>query len=263
MLPTSPEAFLLHLLRLFAWLALLAAIFVPLERLFALHPQRLLRRGLARDLFYFFLNGLLPAVLLAVPMAILAGLAASLIPEFWRGWLSELPFWARLLLALVVAEIGAYWGHRWSHSVPLLWRFHRLHHANEHVDWLTNSAAHPVDVVFVRLCGLSAVYAVGLGQAGAGAPDLVPALVAVLGTVWGFFIHANIRWRFGPLEHLVSTPAFHHWHHTRHEHVDRNFAALFPWVDRIFGTLHLPRGEWPKQYGVMDEAPRQGPAQRP
>jgi sterol desaturase/sphingolipid hydroxylase (fatty acid hydroxylase superfamily) len=66
--------------------------------------------------------------------------------------------------------------------------------------------------------------------------------------MWGFFIHSNIRVRLGPLEWLLSTPAFHHWHHTRHDHVDRNFAAMLPVLDRIFGTHHLPRS-WPSEYG--------------
>jgi sterol desaturase/sphingolipid hydroxylase (fatty acid hydroxylase superfamily) len=242
----------IQMLRLGIWLALLAAIFVPLERLFALHPKPFFRAGLARDLGLFFLNGLIPAFLLAFPIAAFATLSAALIPGVWREFLAELPFWLRLVLALLVAEVGAYWGHRASHAVPFLWRFHRVHHSAEHVDWLTNTNAHPLDLVFVRLCGLAAVYAVGLGQASAGAPDLVPVLVTIFGVIWGFFVHANLRWRFGPFEQLLATPAFHHWHHTKHEHVDRNFAALLPFVDRIFGTLHLPRGEWPREYGVND-----------
>jgi len=70
------------------------------------------------------------------------------------------------------------------------------------------------------------------------------------GTFWGFFIHANVRWRFGPLEWLIATPAFHHWHHTRGEHADRNYAAMLPWLDRLFGTYYMPRKAWPANYGT-------------
>ena len=55
---------------------------------------------------------------------------------------------ARLLAAFAVSEIGGYWGHRLSHEIPLLWRFHSLHHAPEHIDWLINTRAHPLDQVF-------------------------------------------------------------------------------------------------------------------
>ena len=79
-----------------------------------------------------------------------------------------------------------------------------------------------------------------------------PIAITLLGTLLGFFIHANVRFRFGPLEYLVAMPAFHHWHHSRTDHIDHNYAATFPWIDRIFGTLYLP-GHFPADYGI--EAP--------
>ena len=54
----------------------------------------------------------------------------------------------------------------------------------------------------------------------------------------------------------MSTPAFHHWHHTNDENRDHNYAALLPAVDRLFGTHHLP-AHWPPTYGV-DEPPPPG-----
>ena len=69
------------------------------------------------------------------------------------------------------------------------------------------------------------------------------------GTAWTFFIHANVRLRFGPLEWLLATPAFHHWHHTNCERRDHNYSAILPFVDRMFGTHYLPP-HWPAVYGV-------------
>ena len=88
----------------------------------------------------------------------------------------------------------------------------------------------------------------------AGTANLVPALVLLIGSLWGFFVHANVRWRFGPLEWLLATPAFHHWHHTNDgpDRVNKNYAAMFPWVDGMFGTLLLPRGTRPERYGIDD-----------
>jgi sterol desaturase/sphingolipid hydroxylase (fatty acid hydroxylase superfamily) len=82
--------------------------------------------------------------------------------------------------------------------------------------------------------------------------DLLPLLVTLVGTVWGFFIHANLRWRFGCLEWFISTPAFHHWHHTKDNlHViNKNYAAMLPWMDKLFGTYYLPKDAWPKRYGI-------------
>jgi sterol desaturase/sphingolipid hydroxylase (fatty acid hydroxylase superfamily) len=72
--------------------------------------------------------------------------------------------------------------------------------------------------------------------------------------MWGFLIHANVRWRLGPLEWLIATPAFHHWHHTLAEPRDRNYATMLPCMDWIFGTYYLPRN-WPSSYGIEAKLP--------
>jgi len=77
----------------------------------------------------------------------------------------------------------------------------------------------------------------------------VPLLIMVIATLWGFFIHSNLRWRFGWLGLLVSTPAFHHWHHTRDEHVNKNYASMLPIMDLLFGTSYMPK-QWPTKYGT-------------
>lgn len=234
--------------RLCVRLALLAAIFVPLERFFALHPAKLFYRGWAVDLGYYFLNALTPIFLLA-PAAALLGQGLHLILPYrvlhlTDGW----SFWTRAAAAVVVGEIGYYWGHRFSHEIPLLWRFHAVHHSAEHLGFLVNTRAHPLDLVFARLCMLTPLTALGLGFPG-GANAGLPAVVLLFGLTWSYFIHANVRWRLGPLEHLVATPAFHHWHHTKLNHVNRNYSTLLPLIDRFFGTFYLPHS-WPEAYGT-------------
>ena len=237
-----------ELLRLILWLAILGAIFLPLERLFAQRRQPIWRRQVLVDLFYFFFNGLILSGLLAIPAALLALLVKSLLPDAFLQTVAALPLPMRLIAALVIGDLGAYWGHRWTHEIPLLWRFHAVHHSAPEIDWLVNTRAHPVDLVFTRFCGLVPLFALGLAQPTPGG-DLPAILAAVIGTGWGFFIHANLRFRFGWLERLISTPAFHHWHHTNDAMRDRNYAALLPAIDRMFGTLHLPPA-WPVEYGI-------------
>jgi sterol desaturase/sphingolipid hydroxylase (fatty acid hydroxylase superfamily) len=241
--------FTVDVLRLTLWLVILAVVFVPLERSFALRPQKLLRTGVAADLGFYFASSLLPAVLIAPPMALFAVAIQRVEPPALIGWASGLPAWSHFALALLVSEVGSYWGHRWSHQIPLLWRFHSLHHSPEQMDWLVNSRGHPVDMVFVRLCGMMPLCVLGLSQPSSGARFAIAA--AFVTTFWGFFIHANVRWRLGWFEQVVATPAFHHWHHTRSGPVNRNYATLLPGLDRLFGTLHLPR-DWPAAYGIDD-----------
>jgi sterol desaturase/sphingolipid hydroxylase (fatty acid hydroxylase superfamily) len=237
------------------WLAVLCIVFVPLERLFAIQPDRILRKDVGIDLAYFFLNSALTALLMSVPVGLLAWATRSAMPESLLAATSAIPLWARALATMVAGEVGYYWGHRLSHELPFLWRFHAIHHSAEHVDFLVSTRAHPVDMVFGRFCGLVPIYVLGLGGPIGPAGSLVTIVVTVLGMFWGFFIHANLKWRFGPLEWLISTPAFHHWHHTLTP-INRNYSSTLPWVDWIFGTFYLPRNEFPTSYGIKDKLPQ-------
>lgn len=234
---------------------LLVVIFLPLEHLFSLHPRKFLRKSLAQDLGYYFLNNLVPGMLLAVPFSLIAYAAHVLVPQGLHDAITAWPLWQRALAALVVGEIGFYWGHRWCHEIPFLWRFHSVHHSAENIYFLISARAHPLDNVFNRLCGLAPVYILGIATPLTPEGGTVAALLVLLLTMWGFFIHANVRWRLGPLEWLIATPAFHHWHHTLGEQRDRNYAPMLPWIDWIFGTLHLPRKEWPSAYGIEAKLP--------
>jgi sterol desaturase/sphingolipid hydroxylase (fatty acid hydroxylase superfamily) len=244
-------SFALDIVRLCVWLVLLVVVFVPLERLWTLRPQKVFRKAIGTDLLYYFLNSLVPKLLLIVPLTLVAAAVHRVVPSAFYSSVSALPLWIRLAAALIVGEVGAYWAHRWLHEIPLLWRFHAIHHSAEEIDWLVNTRAHPVDVLFTRLCDMVPLYVLGLAQPMANKLDLVPLLVTVIGTMWGFFIHANVNWRFGFLEWLVSSPAFHHWHHTNDgpDRINKNYAAMLPWVDKLFGTFYLPK-QWPEKYGI-------------
>ncbi len=236
-------------LRACAWLAIVVFVFVPLERLFHVRRARVLGATPGGDIVFFFLNNFVPPLLLLAPLAAAAWLGYRLVPPAFHAWIETWPLWLRAAAAFVVADLGFYWGHRWMHRVPFLWRFHAVHHAPQHLYFLISARAHPIDNAIIRVCGLIPITVLGLGAPASVQGSLVATLVMLVLTLWGFFIHANVRWRFGPLEWLLATPAFHHWHHVRDAPRDRNFASMLPLWDRLFGTHHAAP-QFPPAYGL-------------
>ncbi len=255
------DALLLSLLRLVVWLLLLCVVFLPFERLFAVNRRNIFCKSFAGDIGFYLISGLVPGLLLSLPLGLAALGAHAVVPWRVQAAAASLPLWGRAAAALVVGEIGFYWGHRWSHEIPLLWRFHSVHHNPTQLYFLISARAHPIDNAFIRLCGLVPVYALGIATPLTPSGGLISALLVLAITMWGFLIHANLRLRLGPLEWLISTPAFHHWHHTLAEPRDRNFASMLPMIDWLFGTYHLPRKAWPTAYGIEGELPRSLPGQ--
>jgi sterol desaturase/sphingolipid hydroxylase (fatty acid hydroxylase superfamily) len=254
--------FVTWVLRPMIWLLLLSVIFIPVERLFAVRKQKIFRRGMLVDLGYYFINNpLIPALVLSVPLTLAVAVGHRVLPASYYAAISGMPLWLHLFVSLLIAEIGFYWGHRWSHEFPLLWRFHAVHHSAEHMDFLVNTRAHIVDLLFTRFCGLMPLSLFGLAVPFDRSGNEVLLIIGLVGTIWEFFIHANVRWRFGPLEWIVSTPAFHHWHHNFADPINMNYAAMFAWLDKVFGTYHAPKGAWPKTYGIPDPMPNSIPEQ--
>lgn len=248
MLATLPQ----RVLGLSVWLLAMAAVLVPLERRWGLRRQAVIREQFGDDVVYFFLGGILP-VFVVVLVAGLAQWARSHGPVILETWLAALPFGWRAILTTVMAELVFYWTHRCSHE--WLWRFHAIHHSPKQIDWLVNTRAHPLDLAFSRSLSTLVLSLLGLSVIGAGdgtGMTTLLAVVVVFNTTWGFFIHSNLRWRFGVLEYLITTPAFHHWHHATGATmlVNKNYAGLLPWMDRLFGTFFLPPGRYPKRYGT-------------
>jgi sterol desaturase/sphingolipid hydroxylase (fatty acid hydroxylase superfamily) len=222
-----------------------SALFIPLERVFARLPdQPIFRRSWRTDLSYFFVSTLF------VQVTTLLTLQPAMILFSWashpgvQAWVAAQPFLLQFLAILFVADLTQYWVHRAFHRVPWLWRFHRIHHSADTMDWLAGSRLHLVDIAVTRGLSYVPVYVLGFAEA-----PLFAYVVFV--SIQATFIHANLRFELPALRGLLATPHFHHWHHAADaDAVDKNFAVHLQVLDRIFGTFHLPRGRWPGAYGL-------------
>ncbi len=225
-----------------------ATLFVPMERAFPLkHEQSAFRIGWLTDAQYFFMSHALVqmmSVLVLLPVVNLGGmLAVTKVQQF----VVILPLPVQFIACLVIADFVQYWVHRAFHRVPLLWRFHRVHHSVRAMDWLAGSRLHLVDVIITRGLVLLPLVLLGFDEL---------AIFAYLGFVsfHAVFIHANFAPRLSWLERWIVMPRFHHWHHARESKaIDKNFAVHLPWIDRIFGTKYLPHDKWPSSYGIVGE----------
>jgi sterol desaturase/sphingolipid hydroxylase (fatty acid hydroxylase superfamily) len=136
----------------------------------------------------------------------------------------------RVAVAWLAIELAHYAMHRAMHRVPLLWRFHRLHHAPEPLVWTTAWYVHPVDATLSATSSIVAALAVG-------GSSPMAAWFIVTRRIWSIVLHANLEWPTSPLDALVATPAFHALHH-REDLPPGNFASTLPVLDRMFGTYH-------------------------
>ncbi len=237
-------------------LLMLTAIFWAAEFFWpSLPKQKRIRRGFRLDLLYWFITPVVSkpiaqgvVLLVIAPLFLLLGYKLDK-ETFAQGWgpLLHLPIWLQTILVLVVGDFTGYWNHRWFHSRKL-WKFHAIHHSSKDLDWLSAVRLHPVNEIGSRVIQVLPFVFMGFS------PALLASYVPFL-TFYAIFLHANISWDFGPLKYVMATPRFHRWHHTKEdEAIDKNFAALFPIWDILFGTYYMPKDKVPTEFGVHDDS---------
>jgi sterol desaturase/sphingolipid hydroxylase (fatty acid hydroxylase superfamily) len=224
-------------------LLVLGLVFIPLEWLFFLRPQKVLREGWQTDLKHFFVSHAgvqLLSFAALIPAQVFLAWAVRL--DFQQAVASQ-PLWLQFIELIIAVDFMTYWIHRAFHQVPWLWSFHAIHHSSREMDWLAGSRIHVVDALITRSVAFVPVFLLGF------APSALYAYLVFV-SFHAVFIHANVRWRFPALRWAISTPEYHHWHHSSDEEgIDKNFAQFLPFWDVLFGTVHQP-DYWPKHYGT-------------
>ncbi|MDQ3624698.1 MAG: sterol desaturase family protein [Verrucomicrobiota bacterium] len=167
--------------------------------------------------------------------------------DFGLLHLLELPTWAHALGALLILDVFTYFWHRANHRVPFLWRFHRVHHADEKMDATTSARFHVGEIVMSSILRVPLLFLTGIQLW-----ELAIFETAMLLVVQ--FHHANIgvgarldRW----LRLFIVTPAMHKVHHSRlRPETDSNFTAFLSVWDRLFRTFRLRDDPRTIQFGL-------------
>jgi sterol desaturase/sphingolipid hydroxylase (fatty acid hydroxylase superfamily) len=147
--------------------------------------------------------------------------------------LIDLPPVLAVVLAFLALDLAIYVQHVIFHHVPLLWRLHRMHHADLDIDVTTGARFHPIEILLSMLIKAAVIFLIG-------APALAVLLFELGLNLTSMFNHSNVRLPSGldrMLRLIVVTPDMHRVHHSikRYE-TDSNFGFNLPWWDRAFRT---------------------------
>jgi len=200
-----------------------------------LAPRRRLRIPKAmrwtNNLGLVALNTLLLRLLFPAAAVGMAAFAAR------QGWglfnYLDAPYLLGLAVSVVVLDFVIWLQHVIVHAIPLLWRLHRVHHADLDYDLTTGARFHPVEIVLSMLIKFTTIAVLG-------PPVLAVLIFEVLLNTTAMFNHGNLRLprRLDRiLRSLVVTPDMHRVHHSvEDDEANSNFGFNLPWWDRLFGT---------------------------
>jgi sterol desaturase/sphingolipid hydroxylase (fatty acid hydroxylase superfamily) len=146
-----------------------------------------------------------------------------------QGWGSR----AAIVIGVIALDLVIYTQHVVFHHVPVLWRLHRMHHADLDIDVTTGVRFHPLEILLSLAIKIAAVAALGV-------PAVAVLIFEVLLNASSMFNHSNVALppRLEPLARwIIVTPQMHQVHHSiERAETDSNFGFNLPWWDRLFGT---------------------------
>jgi sterol desaturase/sphingolipid hydroxylase (fatty acid hydroxylase superfamily) len=185
----------------------------------------------ANNLSLVFLNSL---ILRLVFPAAAVGMAAFANEQGW-GLLNyyTLPATAAIVLSVIAMDFIIYLQHVMVHAVPVLWRLHRVHHADLDYDVTTGARFHTVEMILSMLIKFATIVVLG-------PPVVAVVIFEVILNATAMFNHGNVSLPAGldrVLRWFVVTPDMHRVHHSvEDDEANSNFGFSLPWWDRLFGT---------------------------
>jgi len=149
----------------------------------------------------------------------------------------DVPLWLAVVATVLIFDFAIWAQHLITHKVPILWRLHRVHHADRDMDVTTAIRFHPVEIALSMLLKIGLVYLLG-------PPAIGIVLFEIILNGTAMFNHANIRlplWLDAIVRQVLVTPDMHRVHHSvhRYEH-DSNYGFALSIWDRMFGT-YIPQ----------------------
>lgn len=186
----------------------------------------------ASNLGIVFLNSFLLRWVFGPAAAV--GMASYVADHRW-GLLNYLdwPWLPAAVLSVVALDLVIYLQHVMVHAVPVLWRLHRVHHADLDFDVTTGARFHPLEILLSMVLKFAVIIALG-------PPVVAVVIFEILLNVMSMFNHSNVRLPLGldrVLRWFVVTPDMHRVHHSiEDDEANSNFGFNLSCWDRLFGT---------------------------
>ena len=205
------------------------ALLLIVERLFAQRVTR--KRGYIANLGIFLIDSVVTRLLLVVGGVAAASWAA--VNNIGLFHFVNVPVWLSVGIAFVLLDFAVWLQHVATHKIPILWRLHEVHHADEHVDVTTGLRFHPIEIALSLVFKSAVIVALG-------APVLAVIVFEVVLNAGAMFSHSNIRLPARVdrvLRMFTVTPDMHRVHHsTDHGEANSNYGFFLPWWDHLFRT---------------------------
>jgi diguanylate cyclase (GGDEF)-like protein/PAS domain S-box-containing protein len=216
-------------------LAVIAAGFAVLSSWEFLAPKRVASIGIKErwrvNTIFLLINAVI--LRLALPIAAISG--AYLADQNHWGLLNHylLPLWLEIIVAFILLDLAMYLQHVMLHVLPILWRFHRVHHSDMEMDVTTGFRFHPVEIVYTLVVKSTLVVLIG-------APVIVVIVFELILSLAILFTHSNVYINSvleRTLRKLYVTPDMHRIHHSvRENETNSNFGFIFSFWDKLLGT---------------------------
>jgi sterol desaturase/sphingolipid hydroxylase (fatty acid hydroxylase superfamily) len=166
--------------------------------------------------------------------------------------LSGAPLWLGVAIAYATQDLGYYCFHRLQHAVPMLWRFHAVHHSIRELSAASSWHHWTEDFQRIVIVNLPVSLALGLSPAAGG-------IATVLLVFHGAYLHSTSGLHFGPLRNLLADNRFHRIHHSIEEkHFGYNYGAYSTVWDRVFRTAWWPKPDELPATGLADQREPEG-----
>lgn len=216
--------------------------------------QKPIRHGFWLDAWYMYFNFFVFSIAISGFYALMAqgfssvGVTAnSLVILDMSQW----PWWLQLLVFFILLDFLQWFTHKMLHRVPVLWRFHQVHHSIKEMGFAGHLRYHPMENIFYK-----PLKTLGVMLLGGFEPQHAYA-VHFLTIVIGHLNHANIKLDYGVLRYVLNNPVMHLYHHSyqlpkSHPH-GVNFGISLSIWDYLFNSAYVPETSGNLKLGYSDD----------